>query len=106
MTKQVIARQIRTTKASIMSGQAEKAAKDVEHLMHLLRKHPPAPEDIDRLEATMAELRCLAEAALEGARAAAEQMHALLQGARLLETYDNLGQRKVTDTAAPQTRRY
>lgn len=106
MKETPVARQIRITKASIMSGQAGKAAKDVEDLMHLLRRHPPEPDEIDGLGVRLAELRLLADSALEGARSAADHLRALLQTARLLETYDNLGQRKVTDTAPPQTRRY
>jgi hypothetical protein len=106
MKEKPVARQIRVIKASIMSGQAEKAAKDVENLMHLLRRHPPERDEIEGLEAALAELRFLADAALLGARSAADHLRTLLQTARLLETYDNLGQRKITDTAPPQTRRY
>lgn len=106
MSQQIIARQIKAAKAAIMAGKAGKAAEDVEHLMHLLGRYPPGPDDRARLEARLAELRDLAEAAIEGTRAAAEQMQAILQAARSLETYDPHGQRKIADTATTPPRRF
>ncbi|MFV0300719.1 MAG: hypothetical protein ACK5IP_07570 [Paracoccus sp. (in: a-proteobacteria)] len=106
MTQHQIARQIHAAKTSIMAGHASKAAENVEHLMHLLENHPPLPGDGDWLKPRLAELRHLAEAALAGTRAAAEEMQAILQAARSLETYDKGGQRKVADTATAQPRRF
>lgn len=104
MTQDRITRQIQRAKSSIMAGDAKLAIDNVDKLMVLLKSKPPADRDL--VEARLAELRTLAEAALTGARAAAEHMQEILRTARSLQTYDNHGQRKVADTAAAQPRRF
>lgn len=106
MTQDAIDRQLATTKAAIMAGRAEDAVAGLDRLVTLLRRNPPGPERRASLEAKLTELRGLAEAALTGARSAAEQIQALVQAARSLETYDRRGQRKIADTATAQPRRY
>ncbi|AUH64775.1 hypothetical protein CX676_11865 [Paracoccus zhejiangensis] len=106
MSRQVILRQIKRIRTLIMAGRAWDAQEDVEHLTDLIRNDPPVAEDRDLIEAKLAELRLLAEAALQGAKGAAEQIREILHAAQSLETYDNQGARRVTDTAAPQIRRY
>lgn len=101
-----IEQRIKATKAALMGGDVTRAAENVEHLMDFLRTHPPEQDSRDRLEARLTELRCLAEAALEGTRAAAEEMRGILQTARSLETYDRRGRRKRADTASPPPRRF
>lgn len=106
MTTRRIDRQIAAAKAAIMAGQAGKALEDVDHLMQLLQSHPPSAADRVRLQARLAELRDLAEAALTGAQAAAADMQAILQAARCLETYDQCGTRRLADSASTEPRRY
>ncbi|WP_299844817.1 hypothetical protein [uncultured Paracoccus sp.] len=106
MSRPVVLRQIKRVKALIMAGRAWEAAKDVEHLMQLIRNHPPGAEDRGAIGARLAELHLLADAALLGAQGAAEHIREILHAAQSLETYDNQGERRVSDTTAPQIRRY
>ena len=54
----------------------------------------------------MADLRTLAQASLKGAQQAAEQVRAIVQAARSLQTYDSLGQRHVNETRANAPQRF
>lgn len=98
--------QIRQIKAALMGGQPQQALGEMDQLLSLLQRDPPAPEDIRGLEAAMTELRELAEAALTGAQAASDDLQAILREARSLETYDQRGRRKTSDTATAQPRRF
>ena len=65
-----------------------------------------APEAREMLEPALAELRDLAQAALQGAQQAAEQVRAIVQAARSLQTYDSRGRRHVTTTQANLPQRF
>lgn len=99
-------KQIGRTKASIMAGKPDAATKDIDALVALLQKHPPAPDERDRVEEKLAELRGIAEAALTGARSAAEQVQAIIQAARSLQTYDSRGQLNIAAAVAARPRRF
>lgn len=59
-----------------------------------------------QLQKQVEELHQLALAAQEGARLAMDQVRTIVEAARSLQTYDNIGTRKVTVTVAPVPRRY
>ncbi|AUH33400.1 hypothetical protein [Paracoccus tegillarcae] len=106
MIPDLIDKQIKLTKAAVMGGRPQEALDGVEHLVSLLKRDPPDEACAETLQARMAELRGLAQAALAGAQSAAAQMQAIIHSARSLETYDQQGKRKVADTAAAQPRRF
>ena len=58
------------------------------------------------LEPALEELRILAQASLKGAQKAAEQVRAIVQAARSLETYDSSGRRNVNETRANTPQRF
>lgn len=97
---------MKAAKAAIMAGKAQDALIETERLLALVAQQPPEPKQAERLEMRLAELRGLAEAALTGAQSAADQMQAILQAARALETYDSRGQRKIADTATTKPHRF
>ncbi|TRW96062.1 hypothetical protein FNJ84_14575 [Paracoccus sp. M683] len=106
MTDQAIDRQLKIARDSIMTGRISDAARDVDKLLSLIQRVELDSARRQRLETRLKDLRELAEAALNGARGAAEQLQAIIQSARSLETYDSHGQRKISDTATAQPRRF
>lgn len=99
-------KQIGKTKASIMAGKPDLATRDIDTLVALLKKHPPSQDERDHVEERLAELRSIAEAALTGARSAAEQVQAIIQAARSLQTYDNRGQLNIAAVTSARPRRF
>lgn len=101
-----IDKQIKLIKTFIMAGRPQEALDGIERLLTIIEHTQPDTAATERLQACIAELRELAEAALTGARSAADQIQEIIKVARSLETYDQRGKRRIADTAAAQPRRY
>lgn len=101
-----LTRQMAQIRAALLSGDAQSALTRIDDLTRSAARHGISPDDRARLEPALAELRDLAQAALQGARQAAEQVRAIVQAARSLQTYDSLGQRHVTTTRATPPQRF
>lgn len=91
---------------AIVSGDSKMALKATESFAKLLAREGITPEERPILEASLAELRALAQASERGAQRAMEQIGAIIQAARSLQTYDESGRKTVTDTGETRPRRY
>ncbi|MBM3606323.1 MAG: hypothetical protein FJX25_16850 [Alphaproteobacteria bacterium] len=89
-------RQVAQIKVALLCGDPHAALARIDDLMQRAARRGIDPETRDGLEPLMEELRELAQASLHGARQAAEQVRAIVQAARSLQTYDSQGRRHVT----------
>jgi hypothetical protein len=63
-------------------------------------------EERAQAETSLSEIRDLAQASERGARQAIEQIRAIVEAARSLQTYDSAGRRHATSTTAPAPHRF
>lgn len=101
-----VTRRIAAVRQALLSGDAEGALARLDELMAALSRDKVDGAARETLEASLADLRQLAEASLHGARGAAEEVRAIVLAAQSLATYDNHGRRQLNPVAAPAPRRY
>ena len=99
-------RRIAALRAALLTGDAPGAVAQLQDLSAALARERVDGAALDELEAALAELRGLAEASLEGARGAAEEVRAIVLAARQLATYDSRGRRQLAPVAALAPRRF
>lgn len=99
-------RRIAAVREALLDGNAALALAKLTELTAQLRRRAPEEEARADLEAALAELRQLAEASLEGARGAAEDVRAIVLAAKSLATYDSFGRRQLNPVAAHAPRRF
>ncbi len=104
MTSKFI-RKLTALKAAVIAADAPAALACLDDLHRIARR---GISDADRAEAAaaLARIRHLAEASDRAARAAIEDVRAILHAARSLQTYDSSGQRQATPTASPVPHRF
>lgn len=93
-------------KAAIIHGDADEAVACVEKIYETLERDGLSEGERQRLEPALAELRVLAEAALEGTKQAHEYVTSILQTARYLQTYDSAGRRQAEPVADRRVERF
>ena len=92
---------------AVMRGEPERALEEIEKFAIFVEESPPEDDrSKEQIRTTLAEIHVLAEASLEGATSAAEQIREIVQSARTLQTYDGAGQRCVENTVARMPRRF
>ncbi|WP_168217440.1 hypothetical protein [Paracoccus liaowanqingii] len=101
-----VTRQMAQIRAALISGDAQAALAAIDDLMRVAARAGLDEEARDRLEPALAELRALAQASLTGAQQAADQIRAIVQAARSLQTYDSLGRRNIMPTRATAPQRF
>lgn len=99
-------RQAEQIKAALLGGNAAGALIQIDDWMRVAARKGLDPTTKEQLEPAVAELRALAQASLDGARQAAEQVRAIVEAARSLQTYDSFGRRLVTATRANAPQRF
>lgn len=99
-------RPLNAARAAIIGGDPIAALKNIEVFMGLTAGLPVSDIERTGLEARIAELRMLAEAAQQGAQSALDQVRAIIQAARSLQTYDSGGKLRVNMVAQDPARRY
>lgn len=97
---------LRAARAAILAGRAAEALQHLDRFAERLGRLPPDPETRADLQAGIHELRILADATLRGAQEGAAQVRAIVEAARMLQTYDHDGRRKVQSIVALEPRRY
>ncbi|MFV0384685.1 hypothetical protein [Paracoccus sp. (in: a-proteobacteria)] len=98
--------QIAAARAAIVAGHAQLALDHLDRFAAQAQKSPPDAAAREALQAQIAEMRELAEAALQGAKSAVAQVQAIIETARSLQTYDDAGHRRIASVVANQPRRY
>lgn len=101
-----LTRHVAQIRAALLSGDAQAALARIDDLVRSAARQGVAPDARETLEPALAELRDLAQAALQGAQQAAERVRAIVQAARSLQTYDSRGRRHVTTTQANLPQRF
>lgn len=101
-----LTRQIAQIRAALLSGDPQSALVRIEELVRIATRQGVDDATRRSLEPALAELRELAQASLSGAQQAADQVRAIIQAARSLQTYDSLGRRLVTATRAGLPQRF
>lgn len=104
--KQRMIRMLKGAKAAVIAGDAHEAIRIIEGFSQLAERIGVPEEDREYLEWQLGELRNLAEASVSGAKRAIEQVAAIMQAARSLQTYDETGRKQSTTTAAPSAQRF
>lgn len=99
-------RRIAAVRQALLAGDAEAALSKLNDLTSLLERERVEDEARAGIEAALADLRQLADASLEGARGAAEDVRAIVLAARTLATYDSFGRRHLRPVAANAPRRF
>ncbi|MDO6667860.1 hypothetical protein Q4511_02905 [Paracoccus sp. 1_MG-2023] len=105
MTRQQ-ARQMATIRAAILSGNPTAALAGIEDFARQAARHGLDDATRAEIHPQMAQLRRLAEASLQGARQAAEEVRAIIRAARSLQTYDEIGRRTATTVVASAPQRF
>lgn len=93
-------------KAAIIAGDPDRATSAITDFAALARRKGIPAADRALLESRIAEMRDLAEISLRGARQAIEEVRAIVEAARSLQTYDDSGRRHSASTAAPAPHRF
>lgn len=101
-----VKRRISAVRQALLSGDAQLALAKLNELMALLQRQGVEEEARTVLETALADLRQLADASLEGARGAAEDVRAIVLAAKSLATYDSYGKRHLNPVAANAPRRF
>lgn len=99
-------RLLAAAKASIIAGDAGQSLKAIDDFSSQIARSGLASDDREVVEKKLIELRQLAEASARGAKQAIEQVAAIMQAARSLQTYDESGRKQSTETAAPAAQRF
>ncbi len=98
---------LKAARAAVVRGDAAVALEEIERFAVAAEQAPPEDGDIrEQIQAALTELQNLAQAAMEGAKSASEQIREIVQSARTLQTYDDSGRRCVTSTVARMPRRF
>ncbi|MBU3029200.1 hypothetical protein [Paracoccus marinaquae] len=93
-------------KSAVIAGQVDRALALIGDFADLATRTGIPAAERARFEARLAELRVLAEASQQGAQRALEDVRAIIQAARSLQTYDDNGRRQTAVTAAPPPHRF
>lgn len=101
-----LTRQVGQIRAALLSGDPHAALIRIEDLVRTAARQGVDAGTRATLEPALAELRDLAQASLSGAQQAAEQVRAIIQAARSLQTYDSQGRKTVTATRAASPQRF
>lgn len=101
-----LTRQIGQIRAALLAGDPQAALARIEDLVRTATRHGIDAGTRQALDPALSELRDLAQASLAGAQQAADQVRAIIQAARSLQTYDALGRRTVTATRAASPQRF
>ena len=101
-----LTRHLSAIRTSIMSGDPHAALAAIEGLGRHAARHGLTEAERGAIEPQLTHLRRLADASLKGARQAAEEVRAIVQAARSLQTYDAVGRRTVTAVAAAMPQRF
>lgn len=98
-------RHLKQAREAVIAGDAARAMAAIEKLSKAgeMRVDDAARPNLQR---QVEELHQLALAAQKGARMAIDQVRAIVEAARSLQTYDSVGARRVAITVAPVPRRY
>jgi Na+-translocating ferredoxin:NAD+ oxidoreductase RNF subunit RnfB len=104
--KASIARNLASVKSAIIAGDPVTALMTLEKLAATLEREGLPPADRTALTDAMSQLMVLAEASLRGARQASDEVQAIIQAARSLQTYDSDGCRRTALVTAPAPRRF
>ncbi|WCR11361.1 hypothetical protein JHW45_02865 [Paracoccus stylophorae] len=99
-------RDLAQIRSALILADPDKALRCLEKFVLSVQADGISAADRTRLEAELAELRVLADASLRGARQAFEEVQAIMQAARTLQTYDRAGRRHASSTAANSPRRF
>ncbi|WP_410216846.1 hypothetical protein [Paracoccus sp. (in: a-proteobacteria)] len=102
----LLTRQISQTRTALLRGDIQGALGCLDEMTAQVARHGIDDATRERLEPALTDLRELAQASLQGARQAAEQVRAIVQAARSLQTYDSRGHRLVTATQAASPQRF
>lgn len=93
-------------KTEIISGNPQKALEEIENFTDILAGSTLTNNERDGLELCMAELRQLTEAAQSGTQRAVEQIRAIIDAARSLQTYDSGGNLHISRIEQQSIRRF
>lgn len=99
-------RRVARLRAALMAGEAGAALAAIDDLTRTAARRGLDEATRAALEPVLEELRALAQASLRGARQGAEQVRAIVEAARSLQTYDCEGRRTVNETRAPAAQRF
>lgn len=99
-------RQLDTIRRAILSGNAAAALAGIEDFGRSAARHGLSTAERAEVEPQLAQLRRLAEASLAGAQQAAAEVRAIVQAARSLQTYDEVGRRQVAGVVAAVPQRF
>lgn len=99
-------RQLDAARSAIVAGTPHEALEKIEEFSKDFARKPPDRAIRDTLEAHVAHIRDLAEASLKGAHMAADQVRAIIDAARSLQTYDDAGKRRSASIVCHLPRRY
>ena len=91
---------------AIIAGDAALALARIEALAKRFERDRVEPEDKARIEQALLHLRRLAEDSARGTQRAIGQIRDILQNARTLQTYDQTGRRRQTQTNAAMPQRF
>lgn len=98
---------LKGVRQAIMRGEPERALEEIEKFANAVEQSPPSDGEAKaQIRTALAELHELAQASLDGATSAAQQIRDIVQSARTLQTYDGTGQRHATNTVARMPRRF
>jgi len=99
-------RRVARVRAALIAGEPGDALAAIEDLTRTAARRGLDEAARAALEPALEELRALAQASLRGARQGAEQVRAIVQAARSLQTYDCQGRRTVSETRANAAQRF
>lgn len=93
-------------KAAVIAGRPDRALALIDEFVALAKRNGISRTGKTELETSIAELRDLAAASLRGTRQASEDIRAIVNAARGLQTYDDSGQRQTVSTTAQAPHRF
>ena len=98
-------RKLTDLKSAVIAADPVAATACLEDLAHMARRGLGV-EERAQAETSLSEIRDLAQASERGARQAIEQIRAIVEAARSLQTYDSAGRRHATSTTARAPHRF
>lgn len=105
MKKSKFIRELGDLKKAVIAADLASATMCLDRLAQISRRGLDAQERA-LAEGRLSEIRDLAQASERGARQAIEQIRAIIEAARSLQTYDSDGRRHATSTIAPAPHRF
>lgn len=103
---EAISRQLAQAKAAIMRANPADALVHIEKMVAVLEQDGLPREQHKDLEAQLAELRGLADAALSGVKQAFDLVQTVIQTAQSLQTYDSSGKRQISPVTDRKAKRF